>query len=477
MALSLSRQLARFVAGLTYEALPPKVVDKAKACLLHNLAAGFLGFGTPHGQGALRLVKEEEARPNGATILVDGSRATRMGAVFANSAFIHATNQCDSYRMLTHPGPCVVPAVLASAELAGKDGRELLTALVAGYEVQTRLSRDFIPSTQARGYRSAPVYGTLGSAVATGKLLGLSEDQMVNAIALAATSASGTSESARVGGSESSYHEPSAARNGVLAALAAATENHHCAETALEGDAGFYYVFTGNNQGKLSYTFTGPNVTSLDSIVEGLGDYYEMTNVTFKPYPTPGYNNAVIELMTLLKRKHPINPDQVDEITVEMNWLETSYPSPAFPRPELREPRVGTIHYVTAYVCVEGSYPIYGRWYEGGLGRGESGEKGESPKVTELMRKVRVVGSRERSFFAPRITVKMKDGSLHSGEFTGEEFKLGFEQDARRVREAAPGFPISSQQFERVIEALSHLDKLPSVEPLLRHCVASLGER
>ena len=114
-------------------------------------------------------------------------------------------------------------------------------------------------------------------------------------------------------------------------------------KTAHMGNPG-YNAFTGNNQGKLSHVFTGPKETSLDLIVEDLGSHYEMINVTFKPYPTPGYNNPVVDLMASLKRQHSIDPDLVERITVEVNWLEINYPSPAFPRPELKERRVGTIY-------------------------------------------------------------------------------------------------------------------------------------
>ena len=467
MTESLSRQLARFVVGLTYEAIPLQVVDKAKACTLHNLASALLGAFTPRGQAALRLVKEEEGRPDGATILVDGGRATRMGAVFANSELMHVTNQCDSYRMLTHPGPCVVPAALATTELLAKGGREFITALVAGYEVETRIARDFIPSTQARGFRSAPVYGIFGAAVATGKLLGLTEDQMVNAIALAATSASGTAETARTGSHETFIHEPNAARNGVLAALLA-REEFRCAETSLEGEAGFYHAFTGSNSGVLTYVFTGPKRAKLSDVVDGLGREYEMLNVTFKPYPTPGYNNAVIELMAKLTRQHSIDSDTVESIAVELNWLETTYPSPAFPRRELSEPRVGTISYVTAYTCVEGHYPLYGQWYEPALGRGGPGEQEGSSKVLPLMKRVRVTGSQERDFFSPRITVNLKDGTTYEGEFTGQELKWGFEEDSRRLRDLIPGLPIPPERFEQIVETAGRLQDLSSINELLK---------
>ena len=211
--------------------------DKIKTSLLHSLIVSFLGAETAHGQASIELVKLEEARADGATILVDGARATRCGAAFANSKLMHATNQSDSYRMLLHPGPCVIPAALATAQLERRAGRELITAIAAGYEVEARIAGDYIPSTQARGFRSSPIYGALGAAVATGKLLRLTEDQLVTAIALACTFAAGTTEGARSGGREMLFHEPNATRNGIMAALLA-REQLRGSETALEGAAG-----------------------------------------------------------------------------------------------------------------------------------------------------------------------------------------------------------------------------------------------
>lgn len=218
---------------------------------------------------------------------------------------MHATNQSDSYRMLIHPGPCIVPAALATAELAGKSGKELVTALVAGYEVEARIASDFIPSTQARGFRCSPVYGALGAAVATGKLLDLTEDQLVTALALACTFAAGTTEGPRSGGQEMLFHEPNATRNGIMAALLA-QEHVYGSETALEGEAGFYHAFVGNNRGELSYVFTGPQQTSLNKVVEALGSRWELLHVTPKIYPTAGYNSQPHTWHTRC-RQHPLH--------------------------------------------------------------------------------------------------------------------------------------------------------------------------
>ena len=76
-AASISRTLGRYVHGLDYDALPPAVVDKIKASLLHALVVAILGERTAHGQSAIALVKAEETKPDGATVLIDGAKATR----------------------------------------------------------------------------------------------------------------------------------------------------------------------------------------------------------------------------------------------------------------------------------------------------------------------------------------------------------------------------------------------------------------
>ena len=96
-----------------------------------------------------------------------------MGAAFANAVAIAVNNQCDSYHMLTHPGVLIVSAGIATAEGIGRNGRDLLTALVAGYEVQCRCARDFIPSTPAHGFCASPVYRILGCAATIAKLFEL----------------------------------------------------------------------------------------------------------------------------------------------------------------------------------------------------------------------------------------------------------------------------------------------------------------
>ena len=463
---SLSRSLARYLSSLDYDALPAEVVDKIKASLLHALVIAIVGAGTSHGRAAITLVKREESKEDGATILVDGTRATRAGAAFANSKLMHATNQADSYRMLIHPGPCVIPAALATAELGGHSGKELLTALVAGYEVEARIAGDFIPTTQSRGFRSSPVYGTLGAAVATGKLIGLDEDQLVTALALACTFTGGTTEGPRSGGGEMMFQEPNATRNGIMAALLA-EETLQGSETALEGEAGFYHAFTGNNQGKLTYTFTGPLQTSLTDVAADLGSRWELMHVTPKIYPTADYNCPVIELMARLHASHPMPPEQVESITIDMNWLETLYPSPAFPSPQRGGPGVGSTHYFAAYTCVHGGYPPLKARVDPG---GES--VGEEKLVMDLMERVHVIGHKDQPSFAPRITVLMQDGIQYVDEFHGAELKWDLATETRRISALFDDIAWPRERLDSIVQTVSAMEDQTSVYPLIKLCLA-----
>jgi len=462
---SLSRTFSRYVARLNYEALPTAVVDKMKASLLHALIVALVGAETRHGQAAIALAQVEEGKPDGATILVDGGRATRCGAAFANSKLMHATNQSDSYRMLIHPGPCVIPAGLATAELGRKSGQDLLTALVAGYEVEARIAGDFIPSTQARGFRSSSVYGTLGAAMTTGKLLGLTEDQLVTALALACTFTGGTTEGARVGGQEMMFHEPHATRNGIMAALLA-REHVRGSETALEGEAGFYHAFTGNNRGELSYVFAGPQQTSLELVVADLGARWELLHVTPKIYPTAGYNCPVIDLMARLRAAHDMPTAEIASITVDMNWLETNYPSPAFPNPTRRAPGVGSTHYFAAYTCVHGHYPPL-------KARLEPGEHatGEDPVVLNLLERVHVVGHQDRQAFAPRITVRMRNGVTYQDEFRGHELEWNFATEVQRIITLFDTLAWPREQLDGIVQTVAHLEAETQVDRLIALCV------
>jgi hypothetical protein len=450
--MSLSREFAQFVANLKYQDLPAAVVDRAKGVTLEALASALVAHDMPASRQALALMQEEEAGGGGAaTVLCNGARLTKAGAAFVNTETIFAGGKWDTFRMLTHPGTAILPAALVAAEVAGASGREFLTAVAAGYEVMERMAAEFIPTVMSRGFHAGPVFGIFGAAIAAAKLGGLDADQIHGAIAQCVNLASGNLEGARSGGR--SLREGGAVRNALLA-VALARHGIPGGETILEGEAGFYHSYAGNNRGELRYSFTGDNRADLAKLTQGLGRDWVFLETLYRIYSTAGYNIAHVEVTARLCEEHGIRAEDIDRIEALVNWFETEYPSPAFPsRGIAGSPEVGSTQYFTAWGAAERGYPLL---------RGDRPGPGESdpPAVLDLMRRVSLIPTVRRTLFGPRITVFLKDGRSFAREGTGREFIWDFEEEARRVRPVAPGLAIPEAQFTELVDACRHLDTI-----------------
>src|SRR5215470_7069297 len=355
--MSLSREFAAFTARLTFEELPPEVVDRAKGVTLQALSSALVAHDMPASKQALALMQEEEAGGGGAaTVLCNGARLTKGGAAFVNAEMIFGGGKWDTFRMLTHPGIAILPAALVAAEVTGASGRAFLTAVASGYEVMERMAAEFIPTVMSRGFHAGPVFGIFGAAVAAAKLQHLDENQIHSAIAQCVNLAAGNLEGVRSGGR--SLREGGAVRNALLA-VALARHGTPGGETSLEGEAGFYHAYAGNRRGELRYSFSGKNRTDLAEISRGLGRDWTFLETLYRIYSTAGYNIAPIEVTARLCAEHGIAAADIDRIEVLLNWFETEYPSPAFPAPDNDgRPRVGSTQYFAAWGAARRSYPL-----------------------------------------------------------------------------------------------------------------------
>jgi MmgE/PrpD N-terminal domain len=450
--MSLSREFAGFVTSLQYENLPPEVVDRAKGVTLQALSSALIARDTPASRQALALMQEEEAGGGGtATVLCHGTRLTKAGVAFVNAEMIFAGGKWDTFRMLTHPGIAILPAALTVAEMTGAPGKEFLTAVAAGYEVMERMAAEFIPTVMSRGFHAGPVFGIFGAAVAAAKLHRLDENQIHSAIAQCVNLAAGNLEGARSGGR--SLREGGAVRNALLA-VALAKHGTPGGETVLEGAAGFYHAYAGNNRGELRYSFTGANRADIAKITEDLGRDWLFLETLYRIYSTAGYNIAHVDVTAKLCAEHNLRYEDIDRIEAVVNWLETEYPSPAFPSRGIdNPPQVGSTQYFTAWGAARRGYPLL---------RGDRPNPGETdpPEVLDLMHRVTLIPTVRRTLFGPRITVFTRDGRSFTKEGTGREFIWDFEEQARRIRPITPGLAISETQFAELIDTCRHLDRI-----------------
>ena len=211
-------------------------------------------------------------------------------------------------------------------------------------------------------------------------------------------------------------------------AASLAAQGFQGAPTALEGEGGFYNAFTGSRAGDLTYTFTGPPKADLDEIVADLGRRWEVLDVKFKVYPTPGFNQPVVWLAREMTARHKLVADEIERVTLEMNYLETLYPSPRFPRPPAPTAAASAAPaYMLAYTLIAGDYPVLEANVGGSARRRRCGGRGSWPRAwPRSSGRVEIVGVVGRECFAPRLTVALRDGRRVAGEYHGRELMWDF---------------------------------------------------
>ena len=459
MQQSLSRQFASWVSALAYEDLPAAVTDRARGVTLQGMSSCLLGHGFPETRQALAMMVEEEGPSGGpATVLVDGRRFTRSGAAFVNAEMMFAGGKWDTFRMLTHPCCAIVPAALVAAEITGCSGRDYLTGVAAGYEVMERMADEVVPTVMTRGFHAGPVFAIFGAAVAMAKILRLDSDQIHGAIAQCVNLAAGNLEGGRSGGR--SIREGGAVRNAILA-VAMARQGVPGGETVLEGPAGFYHAYTGNNRGELALSFRGALSFDLEHVTRGLGQDWRFLETLYRIYSTAGYNIAHVDVTARLCERDGISPEDVDSVETLVNWLETQYPSPAFPsRCQDLEPGPEMPHYYAAYGILERGFPMV-KNVEHGVG------PADPAGLQDMMRRVRIVASHRQPLFAPTVTIVTRDGRRHTLDATGREFIFDYDMLAGRLAPIAADLPIPATQYADLTEELRGIDAASSVERLI----------
>lgn len=297
----LTHRLAEHVAGLGFEAIPSDCLRQAKDHLVHHLGLALRASDYPRARGAGLLAGRLSDGSGRHRIIGGRHRQGMFEAVFANSLLMGEDMMDDVALGGTHPGVLVFPTVLALSESRTVTGRELLTAVVVGYDVLVALARGSWTWGVSTPRRSGCVVGPLGVAAAAARILGLDTDRTAHALGLAANGAVGLIE----GTPFARVLYPQIVRNGVMAAMLAA-DGFRSTPSILEGPYGLYK------------TYLGDLPEEVMTAMEGLGVDFGIRRAFRKRYPCSGLNAVPIELMNDLIRTAGITVADVDSIRVTL---------------------------------------------------------------------------------------------------------------------------------------------------------------
>jgi 2-methylcitrate dehydratase PrpD len=299
-----TRMLAKYVVEARAEDLPAPVRAEACRTLLNWAGCAVGGSRQDAVEIAVRALKPF-AGPAHASLLGRRERMDALHAALINGISSHVLDFDDTHlKTVIHPAGPVASAILALAETQPVSGRDFLHALVLGAEVECRIGNAVYPAHYDRGWHITGTTGVFGAAAASGRLLGLSEQQMRWAFGLAATQPVGLRE--MFGTMTKSFHPGRAAQNGLTAALLA-KEQFTSSEVGLEGRTGWAHVLS--------------TACDYTQITQGLGEHYEIVLNTYKPFACGVVLHPIIDACLRLRAAHHLTPDAIDRIDLAVNAL------------------------------------------------------------------------------------------------------------------------------------------------------------
>ncbi len=342
---SVTARLAERVLGTRWEDLPPEVGDAAKSVLFDAVPVMAAGAKEDAARIVRRFVASMGGEPR-CSVIGGGFSTSPPMAALANGVAGHVLDYEPMWHPPTHPTSPVLPVALALAEWQGRDGRDVLTALVAGFEVQTRLLLAaqgggglHLPGGAA-GLHPPGVVGVMGAAAAASWLLGLGTRETCMAFGIAASRAGGLM--ANVGTMTKSSHCGHAGRMGLESALLAAA-GFTADEDIFDAPRGYGEVFLG-------WDGEAPDLAS------GFGQPFRIHDpgVAIKKYPSQYGTQRAIDAALAIARAHDLRADDITSVTVvgpRMDYVDR-------PRPVSGLDGKFSFQYVTAVALLDGRVGI-----------------------------------------------------------------------------------------------------------------------
>jgi 2-methylcitrate dehydratase PrpD len=459
--------IAAFVARTAFHDIPAEAIQIAKRCVLDGAAVMLAGSSEPCARIVRSYVQSVGGAPDATTLGVGAMRAPMHLAALANGVAGHALDWDDTAlslerdrSVLIHPTMQPLCAALAVGEAQASSGPQILEAFVLGFEVQVKIAEAIHPDhfTGGRGFHSSGTIGVFGSVVAASKLLGLSEGQIVNALAIAATMAAG------LGVNHGTMSKPlnmgRAAETGVTAARLASL-GFDGPKQALEGGRGFFEAFGG---GVDPAKILGRLGTPWAILVPG---------TSVKPYPSGVVGHPGMDAMKALVTTHDIQPSEVESILVKTG------PNVIAPGP-LRHAHALTA--LEAKFCVPFQMAAMVLHRKAGLAEfsdafvASDACQSMQRRVTAVIDPAIEAMGKDKVIFD--ITLTTKDGKTHV-QRSAEQYRGGplnpltWDVLCAKFKDCA-GSVLSTDAQSRFIAQVDRLDRLDDLSDLLRAaCAAS----
>lgn len=444
---TISQNIVSRLADIKYDSLSKEVIDKVKFLLLHHLSCACYGRKEEWTNIALDCVRQSNDAQN-ATIWFTEQKGSAFNAAFANGVMAQSNLQEDVHvASAAHPGIVIFPCVLPLGETLGRTGREIIEAIVAGYEAMINICKCGASTPFAeRGFRPTSVFGVFGSSVASGVLLKLNFEQLVSAISYAGHMSCGINEWGKAGTNEMYIQNGFAAANGII-----------CAQLVNNGLVGSPTIFEGaDNASGLCNAF-GLNKDALYSIEQEERMPYGIMSVLCKSSPSCAMTQTTAQLAKKAAA-NGVRAEDIDSIIVYTPTKAKNYSSCNMPGPYSCSLQARTSQkYVVANIL-----------YNGGQFAETFGDY-KNDAVSGLSNRVVVEADSEFDKMFPRklsgrLVIYLRNGNVKeytqddATYLTDKEIIDGFRNNLSVV--------FSEEKIQKIFTSIYHLEDLENITEL-----------
>ena len=461
----ITRTLARHAATLRFDALPPALVEMTKQCVLDTLGVA-IGASTlaPEAGIIADYVRDQGGKPE-ATLLGFGGKAPAAWAAFANGSLGHMLDY-DDLGESGHPSIVTIPVALAVAEkLGGVSGRELITAVAAGTDIMTRLSQaiDVPDWTMTEGWFATQLLGFVAGAATAGRLLGLDEAQMENALGIGFNQMSGSRQMAVGAATHMRSMQAGFCGQGAILAAELARRGIIGSKEIVEGRYGFFK------------TYIRGNAPDWSVIVGELGTRFPLIEKHgFKVWPACAYTRTTNTATLYLREQHALKPEDIASITVVGGTGGTqllSEPLELKRRPKVSIDAKYSIPFTTAVMMAKGNVTLHD-YTEEGL---------RDPRVLAMADKVSYRPAAEppagrggsADVSKTSVEIVTKDGRVLSHRPDGvpgdPKYPVGWERLEAKFRDCVSfsAKPVPARNVDRAAEMIRDLENISDAKQVV----------
>ncbi|MDQ7816845.1 MAG: MmgE/PrpD family protein [Melioribacteraceae bacterium] len=413
MEKSISRVISEFAVNLKYEDLPKDVINEVKRYLYDSIGCAFGAYKTKDVNIIRDICKQMGGREE-ATVFAFGDKIPAVNAALVNSLMIRSLDFNDIYwkEDPSHPSD-IIPAALSVAEMVGASMKEVIVAIVLAYEFEQRLCLFAKPGIRERKWHHATLTQFVSPVVA-GKVLGLTVDQMVNAIGISGSHnhTIGCPTAGKLTMMKNTV-DPMATQSGVFAALMA-QKGYSGTEKVFEGKEGFMDCFGGWNakdenlepvimkgrEGESEWSW------DIEALIGGLGKTWKILECSMKAFPTEALTHTHISATLKTIINHNLQYDEIESVTITTiaRACDILF-DPHKYRPESRETADHSLPYCIAAAIVDHKITT----------QSFSDEKLKDPRIWEVIDKIKGEASIEFEKMFPakqpsKVVIRTIDG-------------------------------------------------------------------